>query len=231
VNFFKKAKDLETEDFQGALFETFLAINESLLTGYAKRQAFEYRKAHGILTNEDIESGCTANVVLIYKDRIFCANAGDSRSVIKMKNRVMPMSRDHKPEDENERMRIEKAGGFVSNEGRVNGSLNLSRAIGDLRFKKYYGEKMGRLDEQIISPAPEIKQFSLTDDAMIVMGCDGIWECLSDETVIKILKEKCKDKISRGIEEFFDKILASDVHCKAFLFLKGLHWGNSWTGL
>lgn len=43
------------------------------------------------------------------------------------------MSRDHKPELEAERERILKAGGFIHG-GRVNGSLNLARAIGAFHF-------------------------------------------------------------------------------------------------
>jgi len=39
------------------------------------------------------------------------------------------LSRDHKPDLEIERDRILKAGGFI-HAGRVNGSLNLARAIG-----------------------------------------------------------------------------------------------------
>lgn len=39
------------------------------------------------------------------------------------------LSRDHKPELEVEKERILKAGGFI-HAGRVNGSLNLARAIG-----------------------------------------------------------------------------------------------------
>ena len=41
------------------------------------------------------------------------------------------MSVDHKPEDELERERVERAGGQVTKDGRVNNGLNLSRAIGD----------------------------------------------------------------------------------------------------
>ena len=44
------------------------------------------------------------------------------------------MSDDHKPELDKEKKRITNAGGFVSM-GRVNGNLNLSRAIGDLEYK------------------------------------------------------------------------------------------------
>lgn len=43
---------------------------------------------------------------------------------------ALEMSTDHKPEDEHELNRIHKAGGKVTCEGRVNGGLNLSRALG-----------------------------------------------------------------------------------------------------
>lgn len=43
---------------------------------------------------------------------------------------AIEMSLDHKPEDTSEWQRIVKAGGKVTCDGRVNGGLNLSRAIG-----------------------------------------------------------------------------------------------------
>jgi serine/threonine protein phosphatase PrpC len=64
-------------------------------------------------------------------NKLVVANAGDSRAVLCRRGQAVEMSRDHKPMDEDERARIQKAGGFVQ-EGRVNGSLALSRAIGDL---------------------------------------------------------------------------------------------------
>lgn len=44
--------------------------------------------------------------------------------------KAVDMSYDHKPEDELELARIKNAGGKVTMDGRVNGGLNLSRAIG-----------------------------------------------------------------------------------------------------
>ena len=45
------------------------------------------------------------------------------------------MSKDHYPYDVAEWERIEKAGGWVDENGRLNGTLAMSRAIGDYEFK------------------------------------------------------------------------------------------------
>ena len=81
-------------------------------------------------------AGCTANVVLLTKDKYYVANAGDARAILYTKDeQVIALSTDHKPDLEHEKNRINKAGGYVS-DGRVNDNLNLSRAIGDLEYKK-----------------------------------------------------------------------------------------------
>ena len=82
-------------------------------------------------------TGCTATVVLVTKTDYYCANAGDSRSVLARSgqgNLMLALSEDHKPDNAEEKARIMAAGGFVE-ENRVNGSLNLSRSIGDFEYK------------------------------------------------------------------------------------------------
>lgn len=48
---------------------------------------------------------------------------------------VFDLSDDHKPDNEDELIRIEAAGADVS-DGRVEGKISLSRAIGDLAYKQ-----------------------------------------------------------------------------------------------
>lgn len=86
----------------------------------------------------EVQAGCTAVVALLKGNKLYVANAGDSRAVLSRKGTSLPLSFDHKPSHPTEKERIESAGGFVSNFGgmsRVNGNLNLSRAIGDLKYK------------------------------------------------------------------------------------------------
>ena len=48
--------------------------------------------------------------------------------------RAVALSKDHSPDDAKERRRIAAAGGFVE-AGRVGGCLEVSRSLGDPRFK------------------------------------------------------------------------------------------------
>ena len=85
--------------------------------------------------DEGDDSGTTAVMVLVTPDWLVCANAGDSRAVYsKQGGRAVPLSYDHKPDDEAEERRIRTAGGYVAG-GRVEGDLAVSRGLGDFRFK------------------------------------------------------------------------------------------------
>ena len=109
----------------------------------------------GLADNNKIGNGtgCTANVVLITKDKYYCANAGDSRSALCRDGQCVPFSDDHKPESKIESDRITKAGGNIVM-GRVNGGLNLTRSFGDFDYKRNSSLSYG---EQMITCKPDIK--------------------------------------------------------------------------
>lgn len=66
-------------------------------------------------------------------------------------------------------------------DGRINGSLNLSRAIGDLEFKL---AKDCSPEEQAVTAAPDIREIELQDgDEFLVLACDGIWDVMSNQEV------------------------------------------------
>ena len=130
------------------------------------------------------DSGCTAVLAVFRGDDLFVANAGDSRCVVSQKGKAIDMSIDHKPEDEREQTRIEAAGGQVTPDGRVNGGLNLSRALGDHTYKN--NDKLP-LEEQMISPLPDVKKLHIdADSEFMVLACDGIWYVLFKIMLISI---------------------------------------------
>ena len=158
-------------------------------------------------------TGCTANVLVIHDNKLYFANAGDSRSILCKKGQAYPMSTDHKPSIPSELKRIEKADGWVS-DGRILGNLNISRGIGDSEYKM---DKRLKPEEQIISNIPDVKIENFNDDIdFVVIACDGIWDCISNQEVCDFFENKFKKepngKISKFIEELFDEILAPDVY-------------------
>ncbi|XP_021691184.2 probable protein phosphatase 2C 60 isoform X5 [Hevea brasiliensis] len=127
-------------------------------------------------------SGSTACIAMIQNTQLVVANAGDSRCVISRKGQAYNLSKDHKPDLEVEKDRILKAGGFIQF-GRVNGSLNLARAIGDAEFKQ---NKSLPPEKQIITANPDINIVELCDDdEFLVLACDGIWKVSFQQFVRK----------------------------------------------
>merc|ERR1719387_1033790 len=84
------------------------------------------------------------------------------------------MSKDHKPQHTAEKARVVRAGGRVTAEGRINGNLNLSRALGDFEYKNMNRKQPER---DMISGVPDVRSRDLrTSDEYLLIACDGIWE-------------------------------------------------------
>ncbi|KAL4433781.1 hypothetical protein ABPG75_000222 [Micractinium tetrahymenae] len=155
-------------------------------------------------------AGCTAVCAVVRGGELFVANAGDSRCVLSRAGRAVAMTQDHKPMDSEEYARIMKAGGFVA-DGRVNGSLNLSRALGDLEYKQT--KELGP-EEQMVTAMPEIRRETLQPgDEFLVLACDGIWDVLTNQEAVDFVRERlAAGKPPREVaEEMCDHCLAPDT--------------------
>ena len=145
------SEEYQAKNYERALEESFVETDFMLVSdeGYDKLQEVvlelkrEARGAGAKLEMSDLRdlksipfaAGCTANVCLVTQDSIYCANAGDSRSILVSKSgKVTELSQDHKPDDPGEFKRIKAGGGFVE-DGRVQGIIAVSRAIGDWEYK------------------------------------------------------------------------------------------------
>eukprot|EP00887_Chlorella_sp_A99_P005127 scaffold25.g5127.t1 len=164
-------------------------------------------------------AGCTAVCAVVRGNELYVANAGDSRCVLCRNGTALAMSTDHKPTDAEEYDRIIKAGGFVA-DGRVNGSLNLSRAIGDLEYKQtkashacVLGSEVGP-GEQMVTAMPEVRKEALQPgDAFLILACDGIWDVLTNQEAVDFVVERlAAGKSPKAIcEEICDHCLAPDT--------------------
>lgn len=152
-------------------------------------------------------AGSTACVAIIQNIQLLVANAGDSRCVLSRKGQAYDMSRDHKPDLQAEKERITNAGGYVRC-GRVNGTLNMSRAIGDMEMKQ---NQTLPVEKQIVTANPDIHTVELcNDDEFLVLACDGIWDCMSSQELVDFVGKQLKheNRLSAICETVMDKCLA-----------------------
>lgn len=138
------------------------------------------------IAGDNDTSGCTANTAMITPTHIVCANSGDSRCVLGTNKMAIGLSEDHKPYDDNERRRIEAAGGTVQWK-RVDGDLAVSRALGDFQYKQ-------RDDlpdtQQKVTFLPDITTHLRTpEDDVLLLACDGLWDVMSNSEAIDLVRK------------------------------------------
>ena len=72
-------------------------------------------------------------------------------------------------------------------------------------------------EEQMITAYPDLTIENITSDInFIVIACDGIWDCLTNQETCDFISERLKKdpktKLSKIVEEMFDSIIASDIY-------------------
>ncbi|WCJ28712.1 protein kinase family protein / protein phosphatase 2C (PP2C) family protein [Euphorbia peplus] len=163
-----------------ALCEAFVS------TDVAFRNELEsLRKSKGVI-QKDLHPGCTALAALIVKDKLFVANAGDCRAILCRAGCVFHLSKDHVASCIEERERVVDAGGEVKwqvDTWRVGpAALQVTRSIGDDDLKPF------------VTAEPEITETSLSEeDEFLVMASDGLWDVVSNEEVIRIIRDTVKE--------------------------------------
>mmetsp|Transcript_10367 Transcript_10367/g.7284 ORF Transcript_10367/g.7284 Transcript_10367/m.7284 type:complete len:206 (-) Transcript_10367:254-871(-) len=163
-----------------------------LLTERGKKELIDIsnKNSNSGLGSDDLayNAGCTASTALITPTHIYCANAGDSRTVLSERGKAVDLSIDHKPELPSEKTRIYQAGAVVE-EGRVNGTIAISRAIGDWEYK---GRSLPP-EKMAVSAVPEIKVHQITSQAdFLIIACDGIWDCMSSQQAVDYVNQARK---------------------------------------
>ncbi|XP_072354490.1 protein phosphatase 1F isoform X2 [Scyliorhinus torazame] len=136
-----------------------------------------------------LRSGTTGVAALIVDDSLHVAWLGDSQVMMVRQGQVVTLMDPHKPENEKEKERIEDLGGCVVFLGcwRVNGTLAVSRAIGDIDQKPY------------ISGDADSASFQLdgTED-YIVLACDGFFDGVEPSKVVDIVLEHLQENVGNG---------------------------------
>ncbi|XP_035239977.1 protein phosphatase, Mg2+/Mn2+ dependent, 1Na (putative) [Anguilla anguilla] len=169
----------DQEEVKEGIREGFLRIDKHM-HGLARRDGWD-------------RSGSTAAAVLVSPARVYFVNCGDSRTLLCRDGRVGFYTEDHKPCNPREKERIQNAGGSVTLQ-RVNGSLAVSRALGDFDFKEVEWRPQ---TEQLVSPEPEVFEAERSPhDEFLVLACDGVWDAISNEELCAFVRSRlqvCED--------------------------------------
>ena len=162
-------------------------------------------------TDERIDStfsGSTCVTVLFTPTRLICINVGDSRCIMgKFNNNKWyskNLTRDHKPSEPDEMERIIASGGKVEayrdNFGNFVGPERVWKKEGDvpgLAMSRSFGDEVAHTIGVIVNP--EINEYQLfNEDKFIILASDGIWEFISSEEVVNIVKDFYLDNDIEG---------------------------------
>ncbi|XP_043572020.1 protein phosphatase 1F [Chiloscyllium plagiosum] len=157
----------------------------------ALRQAFKQTDEMFLqrAKRKKLRSGTTGVAALIVGDTLHVAWLGDSQVMMIQQGLVVTLMDPHKPEKESEKQRIEDLGGCVVFLGcwRVNGTLAVSRAIGDIDQKPY------------VSGDADSASFKLngTED-YIVLACDGFFDGVEPSRVVDLVQEHLQENGGDG---------------------------------
>jgi serine/threonine protein phosphatase PrpC len=84
VNELKKLQSYQERNYKKSLEEVFLKIDDLMLHRISLKKPTPSNYGDDIQSDphDYTEAGCTSNVILVTKDKIYCANSGDSRAVM-----------------------------------------------------------------------------------------------------------------------------------------------------
>ena len=200
---------VEVENFREKVKEGFLKIDGKM------------RELPKFVSGEE-RSGTTAVAAFVTPNKIIFANCGDSRGLLCSENNAKFATYDHKPYNEEEKKRIENAGGSVMIQ-RVNGSLAVSRALGDYDYKNVSGLPP---TEQLVSAEPDLNVIDRSpEDEFLVLACDGVWDVMSNQEVVQYIKSRLQvhENLQKVCEELLETCLAKVKSKIIILLLANLH--------
>ncbi|XP_047462344.1 protein phosphatase 1E isoform X2 [Mugil cephalus] len=135
-------------------------------------------------SREHLRCGTTGVVTFLRGRTLYVAWLGDSQVILVRRGQVVELMKPHKPDREDEKQRIEALGGCVIWFGtwRVNGSLSVSRAIGDSEHKPYI---CGDADHGVF-PLDGSEDY-------LILACDGFWDTVSPDEAVRVVSDHLQE--------------------------------------
>ena len=209
-------KFLETELKQISFTEDYNQNKEKIISSI--KTSFE-KMDNDIINNKSIKDdiGSTGTIFLLYQDPydtskkiLICANVGDSKGFLINGENVTQITQDHICNNISEVERIKKEGGVVF-QGRVFGTLMLTRSFGDKEMKQYG-----------VFGSPYIYSCFLDkNNIYAIMASDGVWDVVNSDEIFGLSKMNnisCEEFSKKIILKAIDKGTTDNVTCLVVKF-------------
>lgn len=150
-----------------------------------------YLKTDEEFLKREESGGACCVTALLHKGGLTVSNTGDCRAVLSRAGKAEALTSDHRASRDDEKERIENLGGFVVNyrgTWRVQGSLAVSRGIGDAHLKQWV---VADPDTRTLLVDPQCE--------FLLLASDGLWDKVDNQEAIDIARPHCisSDKASR----------------------------------
>ncbi|KAI4149353.1 MAG: hypothetical protein LQ340_004680 [Diploschistes diacapsis] len=206
---------------QDALRRTFLSLNKSLATAASQTLDGRTHRLPSIphrgsisgqgLSPDDLHSGGVATVLFLDNMELYVANVGDAQAMLMHSDGSYHiLTEKHDPAYDEERERIRETGGFVSRYGRLNDSLEVSRAFGYIQHVP------------AVMAAPSIKQLTLREqDEMVLIASKELWEYVVPDLAIDVARSERGD-LMRASQKLRDLAIAYGATNKLMVMIIGV---------
>ncbi|XP_042513591.1 probable protein phosphatase 2C 25 [Macadamia integrifolia] len=132
---------------------------------------------------QNLHGGTSCVTALITEGDLVVSNAGDCRAVMSRGGIAEALTSDHRPSRADEKDRIEALGGYVDcyhGVWRLQGSLAVSRGIGDGSLKKW------------VIAEPETKVLNIKPDCeFLILASDGLWDKVANQEAVDMVHPLC----------------------------------------
>lgn len=179
------------ESVQDAIRKTFLALNKEIngTLSAMKNNCFTPNQRIPELNEldvfEDGSSGSAVTLIYLKNKTLYTGNVGDIEGLLlKSSGNFIELTRKHDPTKRGEFERIRASGGFMSENGNLDGELSLSRGVGFFNYLPH------------MHSGPDISEINLTTaDDMIVIATKVLWDYISYELAVDILRQEKSDPL------------------------------------
>ena len=178
------------ESPEDALRRCFLSLNKEM-ANYASSaiENREHRMQNGhrgstvanMLSFDDLNAGCVAAVLYLNGIELYIANVGDIEAYcISTNGQSKQLTSKHLPSEERERIRA--AGGYVSRQGKLNDTIEVSRAFGHFNA----------MPSIIAAPSTKHMQIAETDE-LIIVATKEFWDYVTVDLAVDLVRAEKSD--------------------------------------